>query len=139
MEDDLEIIRTHFRENLADIGVELDQVLFDNAPAKEVDHKRPWARFKIRPGDGDSQGLAGAYRRVRLGLITFDLFTPKGEGVTDAYSTAAKFESHFADWRSLVGGGHLRCFVGTYREIPDESFFHIYVSVRYESIKRVMR
>lgn len=140
MEEDFKAIRDRFYESLAAIGIPESQILMDNGAGKDVNEKKPWARFQIRPGENREELIGGTTVIVtQIGQIILQVFGPKGSGAEDTYVTAHNFSEAFRKWVSVSPSGHVRAYWSGYRPIASEEFLQVNASVYYESKRRYPR
>ena len=146
MINDIEAIRNHFLDSLATIGIEESQFVMDNRPSEDVDEKKLWVRFQVRPGATKEEQIGGMRILVTpLCNAILQVFAPTGDGSTEAFQVAQNFNEVYRKWKVVDSTGHLRTFPFKYEAIPAQaeakqaSLFQVNAMVYYESLLRKPR
>lgn len=113
-------------------------MLYDDKPGEVPDGVTPWARLTIRHESGVQATLTDASvkkRFRRTGILTVQIFTPTGEGLSNADKCAKMFLNAF-EGKTSPGGVWFRN--GRVREIgADGDFFqtNFITDFEYDEIK----
>lgn len=86
------------------------KVSYTNVTPSFPDDPEPWARPKMKHhagGQGSITGGLGSRRYERLGLLTVQIFVPKGEGLSEAYSLGKVIADAY-EGQSTAGGAWFR-------------------------------
>ncbi len=140
MTEDIDDLRMRFLDQMASLGLDASQVLMDNQPATNVDEKKVWVRFQIRPGFNKEEQIGGTHILItQLGVVILQVFAPPGSGSKSAYTICDKFNAIYRKWRSISTTGHLRTMPWKVEAIPSDKNLQINVTVEYESLRRYPR
>lgn len=124
--DDLATLRTRF---LGEWGDPV-QTLMDNQPNELTDETEPFVRFTVNPANNSRLALGGANTLHRqYGRVWLQIFTPRQEGASMAYTLADRFAAIFRNWSAADGS--VRCQVESYNLVPNEDYYQVNVSVPY--------
>jgi len=109
-------------------------LVYDDMPTDgPPETKLPWARLTLRHNRGEQETLTNAIgQRLfgRDGLLTVQIFTPRGEGLTRAYQLA-KVVADALEGKSTPNGVWFRAV--RIREVgPDGGWFQLNVTADFE-------
>jgi len=111
----------------------VDTIAFDDLPGKVPDTMTSWYRLTIRHSDGEQETLAdatGKKRFLRQGLLTVQIFTPVGGGLSIA-DESVKMILDIFEGKASAGGIWFRN--ARFREIGAEGdFFQTNVLVDFQ-------
>ena len=108
-------------------------VVWDDVPSEKPTGVPVWARFTIKHALGQQASLAnasGVSRYRRQGLIIAQIFTPCGEGLSQAY-TSAKVVTDAFEGTTTAGGVWFRN-VGPREVGPDGDWYQTNVLIEFE-------